>query len=150
VNLDGVKDEREAEGPAPVSVRSYHAASRAEADHEWNFVRKVHSYLSMDASILTPSSTVTHTISKPFSPKASAVTKKVYLHLIQTSGYNTRAAFTHADAAKLKVTSGKTGAEGVTLGEGDGVFIDGGKEGDEVKIESVGGEKAEFVLFEMD
>lgn len=36
------------------------------------------------------------------------------------------------------------------LGEGDGVFIDGGKAGDVIGFESVGGSEAEFVLFEMD
>jgi hypothetical protein len=36
------------------------------------------------------------------------------------------------------------------LGEGDGVFIQGGKEGDELKIENVGGVDGEVLVFEMD
>jgi len=101
----------------------------------------------MSASLLTPKASVSHTVSRPFNPSASpSQSKRVYVHLVQSSGYNTRASYTHADAAKVKVG----GETGVVLGEGDGVFIDGGVEGDVIQIESVGGREAEFVLFEMD
>jgi hypothetical protein len=36
------------------------------------------------------------------------------------------------------------------LGEGDGVFIQGGEEGDEIKVENVGGVDGEVLVFEMD
>ncbi|KAG7575366.1 hypothetical protein FFLO_00356 [Filobasidium floriforme] len=127
VGAEGVKDEREAAGPAPV-----------------------HSWLSMSASLLSPKASVSHTVSRPFNPSAKTQAKRVYLHLVQSSGYNTRASYTHADAAKVKVSAKGKDIEGVVLGEGDGMFIDGGVEGDVVEIESVGGREAEFVLFEMD
>lgn len=100
----------------------------------------------MSASLLAPGSSVSHTVSPPFNPSAQTTTKRVYVHLVQSSGYNTRASYTHADAARVKVG----GDKGVLLGEGDGVFIDGGKAGDVIGFESVGGSEAEFVLFEMD
>lgn len=104
----------------------------------------------MSASLLSPKASVSHTVSRPFNPSAKTQAKRVYLHLVQSSGYNTRASYTHADAAKVKVSAKGKDTEGVVLGEGDGVFIDGGVEGDVVEIESVGGREAEFVLFEMD
>jgi hypothetical protein len=38
----------------------------------------------------------------------------------------------------------------VKLGEGDGVFIRGGKVGDAVELENVGKIRGEVLLFEMD
>jgi hypothetical protein len=38
----------------------------------------------------------------------------------------------------------------VTLGEGDGVFVQGLKEGDEVKVGNTGEKRGEVMLFEMD
>jgi hypothetical protein len=40
--------------------------------------------------------------------------------------------------------------EKAVLGEGDGVFVRGGVAGEGVKVENVGGEKAEVLVFEMD
>ena len=127
LGAEGVEDEREAKGAAPV-----------------------HSWLGMWASLLPTHQEVTHRISSAFNPALSTGThvKKVYIHLVQSSGYNTKASYTHADAAKVEVTDGAGGV--VVLGEGDGVFVDGGKEGDVVNVKSVGGREAEFVLFEMD
>lgn len=45
---------------------------------------------------------------------------------------------------------GGEGGQEATLGEGDGVFVRGVKEGDEVRLESVGAKVGELVLFEMD
>jgi len=121
VGAQGVIDEREASGPAPV-----------------------HAYLSMFATILPPSSSVSHVISAPFSANSSNPTKKVYVHVIQTTKYNPRASLTNADAAKVKINGNQV------LGEGDGAFVEGGKQGDALTIESVGGSNAEVVVFEMD
>lgn len=47
----------------------------------------------------------------------------------------------------LKVVGG---GDDTVLGEGDGVFIRGGKIGESIQIENFGSGVAEFVLFELD
>ena len=42
------------------------------------------------------------------------------------------------------------GGQEAVLGEGDGVFVRGAKEGDEVVFENKGGKVGELVVFEMD
>ncbi len=98
----------------------------------------------MFASILEPGKSVTHTVSAPYTANPTTENKKVYVHVIQTSKYNPKTALTHADAAKVKING-----ENV-LGEGDGAFVEGGKAGDGLVLESVGGSNAEVVVFEMD
>ena len=73
--------------------------------------------------------------------------KLVYVQLVQSSGYNTRAAKQDGSTALIRVTGG---GQEATLGEGDGVFITAGKEGDELKLENVGGKVGEVILFDMD
>jgi hypothetical protein len=51
---------------------------------------------------------------------------------------------TDAGAAKVKINASQV------LGEGDGAFVEGGKQGDALTIESIGGRNAEVVVFEMD
>jgi redox-sensitive bicupin YhaK (pirin superfamily) len=121
VGAPNVIDEREGSGPAPV-----------------------HSYLSMFATILPPSSSVSHVISAPYSAKSANPTKRVYVHVIQSTKYNPRASLTDAGAAKVKINASQV------LGEGDGAFVEGGKQGDALTIESIGGRNAEVVVFEMD
>jgi quercetin 2,3-dioxygenase len=98
----------------------------------------------MFATILEPGNSVTHTVSPPYTENATSKNKKVYVHVIQTSKYNPRAAFTHADAAQVRINGGDV------LGEGDGAFVEGGKAGDGLVLESIGGTNAEVVVFEMD
>lgn len=121
-----VEDQRLAQGPAPV-----------------------HSWLSMDASILTPGSTVQHVISKPYNSSSDhTAAKKVYIHLTQSSGYKVGPASNTPQSSRLRVTSPE--GTSISLGEGDGVYVIGGQPGDAINIESSGGGNAEFVLFEMD
>lgn len=105
---------------------------------------QIHAPVHTFASILSPSAKVTHTVLPALS---SALSKLVYVQLIQSSGFNTRSSMKDGKGPLLKVSGG--GSE-TTLGEGDGVFITGAKAGDEVVSENAGGGRAEFVLFEMD
>lgn len=102
---------REASGPAPV-----------------------HSPLSLHATLLSPSTTLSHT----FQP----TTNKSYIHVIQTSGYNTG----KAGGAEVKV---RLGEEEVSFGEGDGGYIMA-EPGKEITVENVGDKVAEILLFEME
>lgn len=109
--LDGegeVEDVREGTGPTPV-----------------------HAPVSVYASILSPSRSVSHTFSGE---------RKGYLHVIQTSGYNTGPS--ESEGARIRVN----GPGGLELGEGDGVFVIG----DNIEVENVGMGNAEFVLFDME
>lgn len=74
--------------------------------------------------------------------------KRVYIQLIQTSGYNTKKADTTGKKGPVLKVSG--GGEEIVLGEGDGVFIRGGKVGENIQIENFGSDVAELVLFELD
>ncbi|KAJ9121348.1 hypothetical protein QFC24_004685 [Naganishia onofrii] len=134
IGADNVIDEREAKGPAPV-----------------------HSHIAMFSTLLDPGNKVTHHVTEayhkftpdlPLTPSTDASTdgsKKVYIHVIQTTKYNPRASLTNADAPRIKVNGD------LVLGEGDGAFVTGGKAGDEgLTLENVGGGRAEVVLFEMD
>lgn len=84
----------------------------------------------------------------------------MYVHVVQTSGYNTGAAggntvrisSDHQDAGEEKDGEGgkeKGKGKEVVLREGDGVFV-WGRMGCEVKVENVGEGVAEVLLFEMD
>ena len=107
-NADGVTETREGSGPAPV-----------------------HSPLSLHATLLSPSTTLSHT----YGP----ATNKSYIHVIQTSGYNTGP----ASGALVRVNGA------LELGEGDGVFAWRAQEGDTLEIESVGEGSAEFLVFDI-
>lgn len=110
---DGVSVQREGTGPTPI-----------------------HAQLSAYASIISPSSTVTHTFSLPVEGKEE---RKAYIHVIQTSGYNTG----RAQGAKVRLNGG------LELGEGDGAFVSA-KETDKLEVENVGEGSVEIVLFEME
>ncbi|CAF1374774.1 unnamed protein product [Didymodactylos carnosus] len=87
----------------------------------------IHAKLSMYASILSPSKSVTYAFKR----------SKGYLHLIMRSGYETP-----EKSAKLKIKD-------EVLNEGDGVFILCEPE-TEVTIESLGDVTAEFLLFDLE
>lgn len=109
----GVSAAREATGPAPV-----------------------HSPLVLSATILSPGKRLVHTF------PASAGPRKAYVHVIQRSGYNTKA----ATGASVKVAG--DGADAV-LREGDGAYIVG-EPGKEMSVENVGDVNAEVLLFDVD
>lgn len=123
VGTEGVVDERDGLGPTPI-----------------------HSPFTFFASLLSPDKHISHTISAPLSSGKDE--KRVYIQLIQTSGYNTK----EADTTGMKGTVLKVvgGGDDTVLGEGDGVFIRGGKIGESIQIENFGSGIAEFVLFELD
>jgi len=100
----------------------------------------IHQNLSLYASILTPNSDGKVTYAFP----SSSASRKAYIHVIQTSGYNrdpTNEA--QKDTAKVKVNGG------AILGEGDGMFaIGSGTEGEAIVLENVSDVKAEVLVFE--
>lgn len=109
----GVEEVREHSGPAPV-----------------------HSHLSMYATILSKGKSLSHTL------PSKEGSRKAYVHLIQTSGYNDGV----AAGASLKLAA--EGTE-VMLREGDGAYITG-EPGKKLEFENVGEGKAEVVLFDID
>jgi len=68
---------------------------------------------------------------------------------VQCSGYNTRAASRETTGKTAVFRVSGNGGKAV-LGEGDGVFIQGGNEGDEIRVENVGGVDGEVLVFEVD
>jgi len=112
---DGVSSSREDSGPAPV-----------------------HSPLTLFVTLLSPSISLKHTFLE-----GPTKERKGYIHVVQTSGYNTKA----ATGATVKVT-GEGGAE-LELKEGDGAYILG-ESGKELKVENVGEKVAEVLLFDLE
>ncbi|KAG8887392.1 hypothetical protein FRB98_009702 [Tulasnella sp. 332] len=88
----------------------------------------IHSSVHLRASILSTGKSVTHKFQGT----------KGYVHLIQTSGYNTG----ESSGNKIRINGQ------LELGEGDGSFIHGAK-AQEVKIENVGSGKAELLVFDI-
>ncbi|KAK4990512.1 hypothetical protein LTR66_006785 [Elasticomyces elasticus] len=89
----------------------------------------LHADLSMFASILSPGKSVTHELVKEGE-------RKVYVHVVMSGRTQP------SEGAKIKVGD-------VVLGEGDGAFVDGAKGPGSVTLESVGNNKAEFLVFDM-
>lgn len=113
---------------------------------------QIHAPLHFFASLLSPAKSLKHTLLP--STKSD---KLVYIQLVQSSGFSTK----RADKGESQSSGGggsgsgpvikiSSGAEEVILGEGDGVFIRGGKVGEELVLENVGKGLGEVVLFEMD
>lgn len=113
VEAEGVNNEREGEGPTPV-----------------------HAQLSVYASILSPGKSVTHTFPAPGPGKPD---RKAYVHLIQTSGYNHKA----ATGAKVELNGG------LELREGDGSFANA-DQGEVIQIENTGDRDAEVLVFDLE
>ncbi|KAH7106074.1 pirin domain-containing protein [Auriculariales sp. MPI-PUGE-AT-0066] len=91
----------------------------------------VNSPVTVWATILSQGKAVTHRVPKP--------SAKVYVHVIQTSGYNTGP----ASGATVEVN-------GTQLREGDGAFVYATKAGDELVINNVGASDAEFLVFDVE
>ncbi|KAF7309378.1 RmlC-like cupin [Mycena indigotica] len=70
--------------------------------------------------------------------------KKGYIHVVQTSGYNTGA----AAGASIRVI----GAPGVEseLKEGDGAYLHFDNGGVELKVENIGDKTGEILLFDLE
>jgi redox-sensitive bicupin YhaK (pirin superfamily) len=120
----GVIDKRDASGPTPI-----------------------HSAVNTFATLLSPAATVDHALVSRLVPDATNV-KKVYLQVVQTTAYNPNAAVKDGAVAALVKVS--LGGQEATLGEGDGVFIDGATVGENLVLENVSSKVAEVLLFEMD
>ncbi|KAI0686944.1 pirin domain-containing protein [Cytidiella melzeri] len=116
VGTEGVVEKREASGPAPV-----------------------HSPLSLHASLISPSTTLTHTLP----PATNSLPSKAYIHVIQTSGYNP-----HQPSGAQITLSGPEG-NSLELREGDGVYITG-EAGQMVSVRNSGDSVAEVLLFDVE
>jgi hypothetical protein len=147
-----IVDQREGEGPTPVS--------QSISTHGLWLTEQVHSPLHVHAGVLSPSKALSYKLlprltaqrwpsSIKFDEKPAPNTKLVYVQLVQCSGFNTRQASRETTGKNAVFRVSGNGAKAV-LGEGDGVFIQGGKEGDELKVENVGGVDGEILVFEMD
>jgi len=108
-----VQEVREGSGPAPVQ-----------------------SPVTLKATILNPGKVVEHTFP---SPAADQAARKGYIHVVQTSGYNTGA----AKGSRIRVNGG------LELAEGDGTFA-WGQAGDKLEIESIGSTPAEVLVFDIE
>ncbi|KZS94552.1 pirin domain-containing protein [Sistotremastrum niveocremeum HHB9708] len=89
----------------------------------------VHSPLTLFATIISPSKSVVHTLGS----------KKVHIHVVQTSGYNTG----KSSGASIRL-NGST-----SISEGDAVFGTG-EPGDKIEIENTGDIPAEVLVFDLD
>lgn len=114
IKAAGVSADRNTAGPAPVQ-----------------------SPVTLYASLLSPSVSVSHKFGKP---GQSTTRRRGYLHVVQTSGYNTG----KASGATVQINNGE-----VSLSEGDGLYIIAA-EGDQVDIKNVGDKTAELLLFDLD
>lgn len=92
----------------------------------------------MYASIISPSTTLSHTLST-----SDIAPRKAYIHLIQTSGYNPG----KADGAQIKL-KGESG-ESLVLREGDGAYIVGDS-GATLEVQNEGDRAAELILFDLE
>ncbi|KZT60140.1 Pirin-domain-containing protein [Calocera cornea HHB12733] len=116
ITEEGVKPEREADGPTPV-----------------------HGGVTMYASLLSPGKTLEHLVP---GKEGDGKQRKVYVHVIQTSGYN-------EGAAKGNEVRLSGGGNDVLLKEGDGAYVLA-TGGETLGLENVGQGKAELVLFDVD
>ena len=120
VNASDVAHEREATGPAPVQAP-----------------------VTLSATLISPSVSLPHIF--PVKTGASDIRtneRKAYIHIVQSSGYNTNA----ASGATIKVSSGSSTVE---LREGDGAYI-WGEAGKELTVENVGDRVGEVLLFDVE
>ncbi|KIO27161.1 hypothetical protein M407DRAFT_23578 [Tulasnella calospora MUT 4182] len=112
VGSEGVIHEREAKGPAPVQ-----------------------SNVTLKATIISPGKSVEHVFPAPAEGTAG---RKGYIHVVQTSGYNTL----QAKGNRVKVN------DTLELAEGDGAFAVGQKD-DKLVIENIGDSPAEVLVFDI-
>ncbi|TFK90845.1 pirin domain-containing protein [Polyporus arcularius HHB13444] len=93
----------------------------------------VHSPLDLYATLLSQGKKLSHVFGR----------QKGYIHVVQTSGYNTK----EASGAHVRV-SGTDGGP-VDLKEGDGAYISAAP-GEELVVENVGDRVAEILLFDLE
>jgi hypothetical protein len=98
----------------------------------------VQSPLTLYSTLLSPSTSLPYTF--------SSRTGKGYIHVIQTSGYNTKVA--SGNAVKVSAGGANGGIEQV-FREGDGAYISGSA-GKEITVENVGDGVAEVLLFDLE
>lgn len=113
VGASDVADTREGKGPTPV-----------------------HAQLSVYASILSPGKSVTHTFPAPADGQPS---RKAYVHVIQTSGYNHGV----ANGSQVQLNGG------LELREGDGSFAAAAAD-EKIQIENTGDRDAEVLVFDLE
>ena len=113
VGSEGASEEREGDGPAPVQSPLY-----------------------LYATLLSKGASVTHKLRHS---DISPGQRKAYVHVIQTSGYNTG----KAKGNRVLLNSG------LELAEGDGAFAIG-EGGQPIEIKNVGDNTAEVLLFDLD
>ncbi|QRV74110.1 pirin domain-containing protein [Ceratobasidium sp. AG-Ba] len=113
VGAKDVTNEREGSGPTPV-----------------------HAQLSVYATILSPGKSVVHTFPAPAEGQKA---RKAYIHNIQTSGYNPKA----ANGANVQLNGG------LKLHEGDGSFA-ASTEGEKIEITNTGTTDAEVLVFDLE
>jgi len=113
VKAEGVINEREGSGPAPVQ-----------------------SPVTLYATLLSPSNSLTH---KFPTPGDGFKKRRAYVHVIQTSGYNTG----KATGATVQLNGG------LQLAEGDGAFAVA-SEGEKIEVKNVGDKVAEVLLFDVE
>ena len=113
IGSEGVSEEREGTGPAPVQSPLY-----------------------LYATLLSKDASVTHKLRYS---DVSSGQRKAYVHVIQTSGYNTG----KAKGNRVLLN------DGLELAEGDGAFAIG-EEGQPIEIKNVGEGTAEVLLFDLD
>ncbi len=108
-----------------------------------------HSTLVTRTSILSPGSTVTHVLGAD-SAANTGDERWVYIHLAQTSGYKDPEFKEMGIKGEAQITFSDGQGKEVTLKEGDGAYIKGGKAGDGLEIKNTGEKsEAEFVLFDL-
>ncbi|OCF54395.1 pirin [Kwoniella mangroviensis CBS 10435] len=103
-----------------------------EEVRECSGLTPIHSPVHFFSSLISPSISLTHKLLPSLDGKPN---KLFYVQLVQSSGYNTESAPKDGKGPLIKVTGG---GQEATLGEGDGVFITGGKVGEEISVENVG------------
>jgi redox-sensitive bicupin YhaK (pirin superfamily) len=113
VGSEDVSEEREGAGPAPVQSPLY-----------------------LYATLLSKDASVTHKLKHSYITPGQ---RKAYVHVIQTSGYNTGKA-----TGNRVLLNG-----GLELAEGDGAFAIG-EEDQPIEIKNVGESAAEVLLFDLD
>ncbi|PVG04557.1 RmlC-like cupin [Serendipita vermifera] len=120
-------DEEKRKGLVPVVAKQ--GEEGVSDSREGTGPTPVHSPLWLYATLLGAGNKVEHALKM----------KKGYVHVVQTSGYNTET----SKGNRVKVNGA------LELGEGDGAFVKGDA-GEVVRIENIGDSEAEVLLFDLD
>ncbi|KLO19128.1 pirin domain-containing protein [Schizopora paradoxa] len=134
---DDEKKDKWVQVVAPVGAKD------VSSDREGSGPAPVQSPVTLSATLLSPSTTLTHILPSPTTTEGkSSSQRKAYIHIIQSSGYNPST----ASGASVKISG--PGAE-LVLREGDGAYVLG-TEGSELKFENTGNSVAEILLFDVE